>query len=208
MILSETPKNLLESEYKELRSLKKMFYDNGFGRIDIQRYFNLMKSYIDPSLFINIEKLIPARTRLMSGLLIEPSILERPKLTPTKIKGSGFVEDKVKAHDITTTKILNINFSGYKKQTNIASFGNQREDFKKYIDTDFAVIHEANIKFKKDKNEPTYDYNYGGSFVSDTLEPNMHNLFAMYGTWKYKDKLYKVEKIKRNLKKQVSLMER
>ena len=50
------PKDTYSYCYKKLEGLRKIFFKHGFGKLDIQKYFNLIKSYIDPSLFENLEK--------------------------------------------------------------------------------------------------------------------------------------------------------
>ena len=48
-------------------------------------YLNTLKAYLDPSLFENFEKLLPARTRVISGLVVEPLLLERNKFKGTAL---------------------------------------------------------------------------------------------------------------------------
>ena len=47
--------------------------------LDINKYFDIVKLY-DLSLFDQIKKLLPARSKPATGVLIEPHILERPKI--------------------------------------------------------------------------------------------------------------------------------
>ncbi len=194
------PRQTNNTSYKDLEKFKKIFYDNGFGRIDIQNYFNLIKSYVDPSLFSNIEKLIPARSNLISGLLIEPSILERPKLSSTKITTEGLVDEQNKKSGERISRILDVNFSGIKNKKGIAEFANKRDYFNDNDDS-FVQIHNTEISSYTNDNLFTYDYNYGGMFVNSCLSPKMQDLFAIDGTWSDGKHTYKVEEDFVNLSK-------
>lgn len=74
------PTDVYEKNYQRFEKFKEVFYNQGFGNIDYQNYMNMVRAYFDKSLFKYIKNLVPARAKLVSGLLVEPSILERPKL--------------------------------------------------------------------------------------------------------------------------------
>lgn len=80
------PKDVHRKSYKKFNEFKKIFFNQGFGNLDYQTFINYVRSYFDKSLFKYIEKLVPHRTSVVSGILIEPSILERPKLEIKKPK--------------------------------------------------------------------------------------------------------------------------
>ena len=71
------PKDLYKDHYPDLNTLRNYV----FGRYDlnIYEYINLIK-YIDKSMFETLHQLIPARVKLIDGLLIEPHFLERNKV--------------------------------------------------------------------------------------------------------------------------------
>ena len=62
------PLDLYNKEYKKFEQFRKVFFKEGFGKIDWQAFLNILKTYVDASFFENVEKLVPARTRLISGL--------------------------------------------------------------------------------------------------------------------------------------------
>ena len=184
--------------YKKLEGLRKIFFKHGFGKLDIQKYFNLIKSYIDPSLFDNLEKLVPARANLLSGLLIEPSLLERHKIIPPKIKSESFIDlDKGDISDKEkVTEILNIDFNLNVAKRNISSFGNDRE-YLKTKDNFFKLTHDSDIKVFNNNSDFTYDYNYCGSLVGDDVKDLEKDIFTFNGVTDINGSLYKVEKIKK-----------
>ena len=197
------PKDTYKPSYNKLDSFKKIFFDNRFGNFDIQKYFNLIKSYIDPSLFDNIEKLVPARANLVSGLLVEPTLLERNKIIPPRIKSHSWVTGGEKTHNKDKiTEIVEIKFdvlSPNTKNKNIFSFANSRTYTKGGSD-EFKLMHEADIQFNTTQSRYTYDYNFGGSFVGESDSDKTKDLFAVHGYVDYKNNRYKLEKTKTKLK--------
>jgi hypothetical protein len=74
------PADLYQKSYGRFEKFKEVFFNQGFGNIDYQGFMNLVRAYFDKSLFKYIKTLVPARAKLVDGLLVEPSILERPKI--------------------------------------------------------------------------------------------------------------------------------
>ena len=72
-------------EYKDTYSELKVIRDYYFERLNrnLNEYIQLVK-YIDKSLFETIADLVPARSKVSKGLLIEPHYLERSKTRWTK----------------------------------------------------------------------------------------------------------------------------
>ena len=168
--------------------MRRIFFKHGFGKLDIQKYFNLVKSYIDPSLFENLEKIVPARANLLSGLLIEPSLLERNKVIPPRIQSGTYVD--LKEDDVSdkekVTEILNIDFDVNVSKKNISSFGNDRSYFK--ADThDFKLTHTSEVKVFNNKSKFTYDYNYSGALVGEDVKDKERDLFTVNGITEYKE---------------------
>jgi hypothetical protein len=71
------PSDRYNSTYKRLDSLRNYYFERFDGR-DIYAYINLIKLY-EKSMFEDIKKMLPARVKATTGLLIEPHILERSK---------------------------------------------------------------------------------------------------------------------------------
>jgi len=71
------PSDRYKSSYKSLDRLRN-YYFKRFDDRDIYAYINLIKLY-EKSMFEDIKKMLPARVKATTGLLIEPHILERSK---------------------------------------------------------------------------------------------------------------------------------
>ena len=82
------PSDEYKSNYKSLEKLRKYYFQRFDGR-DVYQYINLIKSY-EKSLFEDIKKMLPARVKATTGLLIEPHILERSTIKQTKPTGSNY----------------------------------------------------------------------------------------------------------------------
>jgi hypothetical protein len=74
------PRTVYDRTYKKFEKFREIYFDQGLGRIDYQSFMNMVKSYFDKSMFSYIKTVVPARTKLVEGLMLEPHILERPKL--------------------------------------------------------------------------------------------------------------------------------
>jgi len=87
------PSDEYRSNYKSLEKLRKYYFNRFDGR-DIYQYVNLIKSY-EKSLFEDIKKMLPARVRATTGLLIEPHILERSKIEQKKPTGAEYQNESL-----------------------------------------------------------------------------------------------------------------
>jgi hypothetical protein len=82
------PSDRYKPTYNSLDKLRNYY----FGRIhnrNIYEYINLIKSY-EKVMFDDIKKMLPARVKATTGLLIEPHFLERSKYAYTKPEGQDF----------------------------------------------------------------------------------------------------------------------
>jgi hypothetical protein len=92
------PSDNYKSTYSKLDSLRKYYFQRFDGR-DIYAYINLIKLY-EKSMFEDIKKMLPARVKATTGLLIEPHFLERSKVPHTKPTGEDYQKESL----IDTTK--------------------------------------------------------------------------------------------------------
>jgi hypothetical protein len=74
------PADIYQKSYKKFEVFKKIYYDQGLGNVDYQFFMNIVRFYFDKAMFKYIRSVVPARAKLIDGILIEPSILERPKI--------------------------------------------------------------------------------------------------------------------------------
>jgi hypothetical protein len=94
------PSDIYKSNYSELDSLRNYYFKRFDGR-DIYAYINLIKLY-EKSMFEDIKKMLPARVKATTGLLIEPHILERSKIVHKRPSADEY-QQEVEIHYSDTT---------------------------------------------------------------------------------------------------------
>lgn len=88
-----SPSELYNSQYESLRILRNQYNTNNLAeKVLYQEFLTLYKHYFDGSFFTTAKQLFPARAKVIDGILIEPSILERSKYQHRPID-SGVVND-------------------------------------------------------------------------------------------------------------------
>lgn len=71
---------MYSTSYPKLEKLRAYYFQQYYKMYDVKDYFHLMKYYKN-SLFKHIEEITPGRSNKITGLVIEPHILNRSKLT-------------------------------------------------------------------------------------------------------------------------------
>jgi hypothetical protein len=94
------PSDTYKTNYSQLDSLRNYYFKRFDGR-DIYAYINLIKLY-EKSMFEDIKKMLPARVKATTGLLIEPHILERSKIAHKRPSGDEY-QQEVEIHYSDTT---------------------------------------------------------------------------------------------------------
>ena len=85
------PADDYKPNYSTLDNLRNYYFQR-FDNRDIYAYINLIKLY-EKSMFEDIKKMLPARVKATTGLLIEPHILERSKVARKKPTGDEYQKD-------------------------------------------------------------------------------------------------------------------
>lgn len=152
------PGNLNQSSYKDLNTLRENYYKFDGEQVLYQEFITLYKNYIDNSIFDVIRNIIPARTKFLGGILVEPSVLERPKFSTgfaskeelTSYNGSISLYDNVDSQITSTddySPILEVNDS--------------RNEIKQYNFNNGYISSDDNISYLSQyipDNKPFYDY--------------------------------------------------
>jgi hypothetical protein len=88
-----SPDQLYVDQYDSLRILRNQYNTNNLAeKVLYQEFLTLYKHYFDGSFFTTAKQLFPARAKIIDGILIEPSILERSKYQNRPID-SGVIND-------------------------------------------------------------------------------------------------------------------
>ena len=96
------PSDDYKPNYSKLDNLRNYYFQR-FDNRNIYEYINLIKLY-EKSMFEDIKKMLPARVKATTGLLIEPHFLERSKVAHKKPTGDDYqLESEIKYSDTTIT---------------------------------------------------------------------------------------------------------
>ena len=79
MELIGNPSNLYSDKYYDLINKNYEYNTNGNKKTYFNELLTVYKFYFDKSIFSAIKNVIPARTNAYAGVVIEPTLLERPK---------------------------------------------------------------------------------------------------------------------------------
>ena len=100
------PGDEYKSNYNRLDELRQYYFQR-FDNRDIYAYINLIKLY-EKSMFEDIKKMLPARVKATTGLLIEPHFLERSKIARKRPIGEDYqLNTEIKYSDTTLTTAEN-----------------------------------------------------------------------------------------------------
>ena len=108
------PGDRTKSTYTSLDNLRHYYFQR-FDNRDIYAYINLIKLY-EKSMFEDIKKMLPARVKATTGLLIEPHILERSKIAQKDPTGKNYQQEVTIHYEDTT--ILTADNSQYETVVN------------------------------------------------------------------------------------------
>ena len=104
-----------KDDYPDLLGLRKYVF--GRYNLNIYEYINIIK-YIDKSLFETVKQMIPARVKVLDGLLIEPHFLERNKEVRREPQAE-LMESKEGVEDISKNSVIDITSSVEHKEGNL-----------------------------------------------------------------------------------------
>jgi hypothetical protein len=101
------PSDDYKSNYRSLDNLRNYYFER-FDNRDIYSYINLIKLY-EKSMFEDLKKMLPARVKATTGLLIEPHFLERSKVAHKKPNGEDYQkETEIKLSDTSVISVESI----------------------------------------------------------------------------------------------------
>jgi hypothetical protein len=140
------PSDEYKEYYSELITLRNSYFKN-LNR-NIYEYINLVK-YIDRSLFDNLKNLIPIRAKLVTGLLIEPHILERSKIKREKPSSDRI--DKYAELDLNVVELTH-QMDNYDSSIDIDNFeiDYQMDNYSAEFDADDIGIESEYITYNSD----------------------------------------------------------
>ena len=151
------PMNQYTSEYDSLKILRNKYIKSRNEYSGSLTLFNelmtIYKIYFNRSIFESIKNVVPARSNTLTGIVIEPTILERPKYQFKQIN-SEVNSGSVSYSEVNLKKYVGDNSSNISK---------------------LSMIHELNVTSSINisyTSLPTKEYpiNYNGNYISDVMD--------------------------------------
>jgi hypothetical protein len=158
------PSDDYKQNYSKLDFLRNYYFQR-FDNRDIYEYINLIKLY-EKSMFDDIKKMLPARVKATTGLLIEPHFLERSKIAHKKPTGDDYqLNTEIKYSDTTLTTAENNQYESIidaNLSDNLIAENNQYESLILTADTQRTIAE---------------NYQYTASYVYfDDVQSSAENL--------------------------------
>lgn len=147
------PSDRYKSNYKSLDNLRH-YYFKRFKNKDIYEYINLIKLY-EKSMFEDIKKMLPARVKATTGLLIEPHFLERSKIEHKKPIGDDYQKEvSINYSDTTITLAENQQFEILLNTPDEQSLKGENQQY------DALIVNTSNQQIESDnyQQDGTYEY--------------------------------------------------
>lgn len=177
------PANLYKNNYDSLTVLRENYNKNNLAeKVLFQEFMTIYKNYIDSSFFESVKQLIPARSKFISGILIEQSLIERNKYENKPIQPSNIgILDIIPNQDLYNinstfipSNVVNLN-SGVPIQIDNYTYSYQT----KYISND--AVNERFSAFSMNGSYYHYTEKYG--FVNGFIYKTTKNLYDKNYIW-------------------------
>lgn len=179
-----SPDNQFSESYSSLRTYRKRYSDSLNQYSGSKTLFNelciLYKLYFNRSVFEAIKNVIPARTNTIVGVVIEPTILERPKYQAKKVfseanTNSVYYYDNIASHYFKDDdiKLVKVYPEVYLENTTMSTDWSPTSTI--YLSSSNPYIREfpvhtttsINVSYINLPNE-NYPVNYGGNYIGDS----------------------------------------
>ena len=156
------PENLTKQNYVGLDTLQREFGKINEKYIYPQEFYSTYKFYIDFSIFDVVSKLKPARSNLLTGVLLEPSLFERKKFNYRDV-------------EFVTNNEFDLYFNN--KASFTASLLNTNNT------SSFTIITSSRVN---DITQDQNTYNYSRLEIKDVID-SRDFIYAKYGKYVYVD---------------------
>jgi hypothetical protein len=159
------PSDDYRPNYKSLDNLRNYYFQR-FDNRDIYSYINLIKLY-EKSMFEDLKKMLPARVKATTGLLIEPHFLERSKVVHKK----PTADDYQKETEIKLSDTSLISFENIQKEISIdADLSENLTAENNQYDALIATASVTNLLAENYQEESTIDTNENFILNSDSYQ--------------------------------------
>ena len=174
------PSNLYSDKYTDLINKNYEYVASGDKRTLFEELLTMYKFYFDKSIFQAIKNVIPARANAYTGVIIEPTLLERPKYQNRPITSSvyptinktGRICNIYKFRENLLWADFNTNF-GLVNSGSGPSYAAAQQLMTQSLPPSYTQIIDLNL------NEPIriWPENLGNGYVTDFMDNVQHSFF-------------------------------
>lgn len=166
MELIGNPSNIFSDKYYDLRNKNYQYNTHGNKKTYFNELLTIYKFYFDKSIFQAIKNVLPARANAYTGVVIEPTILERPKYQNKPVTSSvdiSYQHPGVIRNIYTFTEtLLWANFN-----------------------TDFTLVNSGSPQLQQamaNSMPPNYEMKFNFRYLADPIRIRPQNLTLGYIT--------------------------
>jgi hypothetical protein len=186
------PENQFSGSYDSLRNLRSIYAQTKNEYSGSRTLFNelitLYKLYFNRSIFEAIKNLVPARTNALVGVVIEPTLLERPKYPSKPVvsevnSGSVFYYEATASHyfrDSNTDLVRmtqSLDYAEFNIDPSIVSqFDTSSLPHNLTVDLNESYINLPNAIYPR-------NYLPNGTYISDVMDKYQLGHFGSYGNF-------------------------
>jgi hypothetical protein len=143
------PSQLYNNNYDILRQLRDSYNKNNLAeKVLYQEFLTLYKNYFDGSFFETVKRLLPARAKIIDGIIIEQSILERSKYQNRPIESA--ISKDLTATVLTPAKYsissTSINMFSAEVDSKIAKNGAETIGYRNNITDNYISDSEVEVR--------------------------------------------------------------
>lgn len=153
------PGDMYSATYSNLKSIRETYFKNVNKKVLYNELITLYKFYFNPAVFSAIRNIIPARANLITGLLIEPAAIERPKYQYKPIQSE-------------TLTNYSASFSNLQRISSTINYGGFGISTASYTDYDSALVNSL---------PNNYNTSIDISFINNKtthVESNINNAYG------------------------------
>jgi hypothetical protein len=195
MDLIGNPSNIFADNYESLQTLRNNYNKYNLSeQVLYQEFMTLYKNYFDGSFFETVTQLLPARSKVIDGVLIEPSLLERNKYQNRPI-------DSAIAYDLSSsyqplrhfsasfernyksTSQVNLNKNGLNFPLTSSTYGSLTSSMhpSSYTSNNYTTFQFSSLNYDKRLSIFSVSGSFFDKFESNYIYRNNKNVY-LFGT--------------------------
>ena len=165
------PRDEYKTEYTTLSTVQDAYFKKFSGAYNVAAFSRLLR-FFDKSLWQQIESLVPARANAFIGLIIEPTILERPKIKRTRPSfESLYYTASVSVSCIHTATVPTPTSKSNSGSLSVAAYGTLDDDIE-------LLVSDGGHRYKEQGSIYRYGVNTGSGAYETTQSVELYGVLT------------------------------